>query len=74
MSGCQHLYLLVTCIGHYSSGCCSFKQIELNISPLYAGKSGYWAVIFFQQVASLGNNITIQIVAGQAMKVCVLTP
>lgn len=36
---------------------------------LRAGKSGYWAVIFFQQVASIGNNITIQIVAGQAMKV-----
>ena len=34
-----------------------------------AGKSGYWAVIFFQQVASIGNNITIQIVAGQSMKV-----
>ncbi|CAK0782970.1 hypothetical protein CVIRNUC_006165 [Coccomyxa viridis] len=32
------------------------------------GRSGYWAVIFFQQVASIGNNITIQIVAGQAMK------
>jgi hypothetical protein len=26
-------------------------------------------VIFFQQVASIGNNITIQIVAGQSMKV-----
>ena len=34
-----------------------------------AGKSGHWSVIFFQQLASIGNNITIQIVAGQAMKV-----
>jgi len=38
---------------------------------LSAGKSGYWAVIFFQQVASIGNNITIQIVAGQALKVSI---
>ena len=34
-----------------------------------AGSSGYWAVIFFQQLASIGNNLTIQIVAGQSMKV-----
>ncbi|KAK9837435.1 hypothetical protein WJX81_002209 [Elliptochloris bilobata] len=32
------------------------------------GKAGYWAVIFFQQLASIGNNLTIQIVAGQCMK------
>ncbi|KAK9904043.1 hypothetical protein WJX75_003267 [Coccomyxa subellipsoidea] len=32
------------------------------------GKGGYWAVIFFQQVASIGNNLTIQIVAGQCLK------
>jgi hypothetical protein len=37
-----------------------------------AGKSGYWAVIFFQQLASIGNNLTIQIVAGQSMKACML--
>ena len=34
-----------------------------------AGRSGYWAVIFFQQLASIGNNLAIQIVAGQSMKV-----
>ena len=35
-----------------------------------AGRSGFWFVIFFQQVASIGNNLTIQIVAGQSAKVC----
>lgn len=34
-----------------------------------AGRKGYWSVIFFQQLASIGNNLTIQIVAGQCMKV-----
>jgi hypothetical protein len=34
-----------------------------------AGMPGYWAVIFFQQLASVGNNLTVQIVAGQCMKV-----
>ena len=33
-----------------------------------AGRPGYWSVIFFQQLASIGNNLTIQIVAGQSMK------
>ena len=33
------------------------------------GCSGYWAVIFFQQLASIGNNLTIQIVAGQYVRV-----
>ncbi|KAF6250431.1 lysine histidine transporter-like 5-like protein [Scenedesmus sp. NREL 46B-D3] len=32
------------------------------------GKWGVYSTVFFQQVASLGNNITIQIVAGQAIK------
>jgi hypothetical protein len=34
-----------------------------------AGRWGVYSTVFFQQVASLGNNITIQIVAGQAIKV-----
>ncbi|KAL2323483.1 hypothetical protein Fmac_027862 [Flemingia macrophylla] len=29
---------------------------------------GYWSVAFFQQVASLGNNIAIQIAAGSSLK------
>ncbi|PKI64081.1 hypothetical protein CRG98_015525 [Punica granatum] len=29
---------------------------------------GYWAIAFFQQVASLGNNIAIQIAAGSSLK------
>ncbi|XP_073007462.1 GABA transporter 1-like isoform X1 [Typha latifolia] len=32
------------------------------------GPWGYWSVIFFQQVASLGNNIAIQIAAGSSLK------
>lgn len=33
-----------------------------------------WSTVFFQQVASIGNNVTIQIVAGQAAKVCGAAP
>ncbi|KVI12389.1 hypothetical protein Ccrd_009182 [Cynara cardunculus var. scolymus] len=32
------------------------------------GKWGYWSIAFFQQVASLGNNIAIQIAAGSSLK------
>lgn len=33
-----------------------------------AGRKGYYSVTFFQQIASIGNNIAIQIVAGISMK------
>ena len=32
------------------------------------GPWGYWYVSFFQQVASIGNNIAIQIAAGSSLK------
>ncbi|GKU86364.1 hypothetical protein SLEP1_g900 [Rubroshorea leprosula] len=32
------------------------------------GFRGYWSIAFFQQVASLGNNIAIQIAAGSSLK------
>ncbi|GJN20608.1 hypothetical protein PR202_gb08006 [Eleusine coracana subsp. coracana] len=32
------------------------------------GRWGYWYVIFFQQVASVGNNIALQIAAGSSLK------
>lgn len=32
------------------------------------GNWGYWAVTFFQQFASIGNNISIQIAAGLSLK------
>ncbi|XP_058198653.1 GABA transporter 1-like [Rhododendron vialii] len=32
------------------------------------GSGGYWSIAFFQQVASLGNNIAIQIAAGTGLK------
>ncbi|KAL5712324.1 hypothetical protein ACHQM5_014510 [Ranunculus cassubicifolius] len=32
------------------------------------GPWGYWSVTFFQQVASLGNNLAIQIAAGSSLK------
>jgi hypothetical protein len=34
-----------------------------------AGKWGRISTVAFQQIASIGNNIAIQIVAGQAAKV-----
>jgi hypothetical protein len=33
-----------------------------------SGPWGYWYVSFFQQVASVGNNIAIQIAAGSSLK------
>jgi hypothetical protein len=33
-----------------------------------SGPWGYWYVSFFQQVASIGNNIAIQIAAGSSLK------
>ena len=44
-------------------------RLQTQMTLFCAGKNGYWAVIFFQQLASIGNNLTIQIVAGQSMKV-----
>ncbi len=35
---------------------------------LSEGPWGYWYVSFFQQVASIGNNIAIQIAAGSSLK------
>ncbi|XP_010274178.1 PREDICTED: GABA transporter 1-like [Nelumbo nucifera] len=32
------------------------------------GPKGYWSITFFQQVASLGNNIAIHIAAGSSLK------
>jgi len=43
-----------------------------KISPstvLVTGRKGFYAATFFQQIASLGNNLAIAIVAGQSMKV-----
>ncbi len=40
-----------------------------DLARAILGRWGEWATIFFQQVASIGNNITTQIVAGQAAKV-----
>ncbi len=34
----------------------------------FTGNWGYWAVTFFQQFASIGNNISIQIAAGLSLK------
>jgi hypothetical protein len=57
--------------GHW----CNVVYVKLSFGPMLmwpwdcAGKKGYWAVIFFQQVASIGNNLTIQIVAGISLKV-----
>ena len=43
--------------------------VQLTCARECAGRPGYWAVIFFQQLASVGNNLAVQIVAGQCMKV-----
>uniref|UniRef100_A0A383VUM2 Amino acid transporter transmembrane domain-containing protein n=2 Tax=Tetradesmus obliquus TaxID=3088 RepID=A0A383VUM2_TETOB len=39
-----------------------------DLAGAILGRWGLFSTVFFQQVASLGNNITIQIVAGQAIK------
>ena len=44
------------------------QPAELAVSRV-AGMPGYYATVFFQQIASLGNNITIQIAAGISAKV-----
>ncbi|KAK9813661.1 hypothetical protein WJX73_002176 [Symbiochloris irregularis] len=38
-----------------------------DLSYSICGPLGYWATVVFQQIASIGNNITIQIVAGSSM-------
>ncbi|KAJ6931246.1 GABA transporter 1-like isoform X1 [Populus alba x Populus x berolinensis] len=45
------------------------KQITYrHLGESIFGFWGYWSVAFFQQVASLGNNIAIQIAAGSSLK------
>ncbi|XP_015868268.2 GABA transporter 1 [Ziziphus jujuba] len=39
-----------------------------NLAQSIFGFWGYWSIAFFQQVASLGNNIAIQIAAGSSLK------
>ncbi|GAV82468.1 Aa_trans domain-containing protein [Cephalotus follicularis] len=45
------------------------KQITYrHLAESIYGFWGYWSIAFFQQVASLGNNIAIQIAAGSSLK------
>ncbi|KDP21356.1 hypothetical protein JCGZ_21827 [Jatropha curcas] len=45
------------------------KQITYrHLAKSIFGFWGYWSIAFFQQVASLGNNIAIQIAAGSSLK------
>ncbi|KAF9682966.1 hypothetical protein SADUNF_Sadunf05G0163100 [Salix dunnii] len=45
------------------------KQVTYrHLAESIFGFWGYWSVSFFQQVASLGNNIAIQIAAGSSLK------
>ncbi|KAF7852076.1 hypothetical protein BT93_L0602 [Corymbia citriodora subsp. variegata] len=45
------------------------KQVTYrHLARSIFGSWGYWSVAFFQQVASLGNNIAIQIAAGSSLK------
>uniref|UniRef100_A0A6N2LBP7 Amino acid transporter transmembrane domain-containing protein n=1 Tax=Salix viminalis TaxID=40686 RepID=A0A6N2LBP7_SALVM len=45
------------------------KQITYrHLAESIFGFWGYWSIAFFQQVASLGNNIAIQIAAGSSLK------
>jgi len=39
------------------------------LSIILKGFWGYWSIALFQQIASLGNNIAIQIAAGSSLKV-----
>lgn len=47
----------------------STHTISWSFFLSFEGLWGYWAIAFFQQVASLGNNIAIQIAAGSSLKV-----
>ncbi|KAJ9547814.1 hypothetical protein OSB04_020357 [Centaurea solstitialis] len=47
----------------------SFNHLLTFIVYGLQGNWGYWSIAFFQQVASLGNNIAIQIAAGSCLKV-----
>lgn len=47
----------------------SFLFASLFVFLILEGFWGYWSIAFFQQVASLGNNIAIQIAAGSSLKV-----
>ena len=51
-----------------SRSCMAWQAHEFSFCCV-AGAKGYYAVILFQQIASIGNNISIQIVAGISMKV-----
>ncbi|KAF9619113.1 hypothetical protein IFM89_005127 [Coptis chinensis] len=42
----------------------TYRQLGKSIF----GSWGYWSITFFQEVASLGNNIAIQIAAGSSLK------
>ncbi|KAL3717393.1 hypothetical protein ACJRO7_008904 [Eucalyptus globulus] len=45
------------------------KQVTYrHLAQSIFGSWGYWSIAFFQQVASLGNNIAIQIAAGSSLK------
>ncbi|CAA0828044.1 GABA transporter 1 [Striga hermonthica] len=42
----------------------TYRHLAMSIY----GSWGYWSIAFFQQVASLGNNVAIQIAAGSSLK------
>lgn len=48
---------------------CAHGSLPLPRTHVAAGKWAGRSVIFFQQIASLGNNVTLGIVAGITMKV-----
>lgn len=73
--------LLGTCTTYYSSwllaglfnwnGQTYYRYRDLVKSVF--GRRGFYAATFFQQIASLGNNLAIAIVAGQSMKALYIT-
>ena len=59
---------------HNPEGRETFALFALVLGPAVTmlcctGRTGFWFATFFQQLASLGNNLAIAIVAGQSMKV-----
>ncbi|CAM6049777.1 unnamed protein product [Sphagnum compactum] len=48
------------------------RRYYMNCDQFYR-RTGYWSVTVFQQIAAIGNNITIQIVAGLSMKAIFVT-
>ncbi|MEW5315984.1 MAG: hypothetical protein WDW38_007378 [Sanguina aurantia] len=61
---CYNSLLLCTMFNHNGKRHERYAHLAREIY----GEPGYWMVTFFQQIASLGNNVAVEIAAGLAMQ------